>query len=118
MGSPSSRVNCRSVAILLTACRVVVSASSLHVTISSVFPPLPSAAEFGVRLRMDRDAKTVQVRGPQGGLLAVRAAIKAAEATKREIVVDSRVLPSVLGKGGANFKKLREDVSNAHQACL
>lgn len=65
-------------------------------------------SDYGVRLRLDREAKSLGARGPAGGVLGVKAALKAAEATKAVIEVDTRVLPSVVGKGGANFKALRE----------
>lgn len=65
--------------------------------------------EFGVKLHAEKDAKTVSARGSPAAVESVRQRLAQLEATKAVVVIPGRALPSVLGKGGANFKRLREE---------
>ncbi len=64
---------------------------------------------YAVRVRLVREEGVAQVRGLPAGTLAFQRAVEEAEASKVVVTVDSRSLPSLIGKGGANLKKLRED---------
>jgi len=64
---------------------------------------------FGVNVRLAKEEGKVHVRGHTDAVNGFKAVIAEGERSKTTFSVDSRVLAAVIGKGGANLKKIYED---------
>lgn len=66
-------------------------------------------ASLDLRIKLEKEEHKAAVRGLPESIAQFRRTMTDAEKSKAVIPLDARVVPSVIGKGGANFKKLREE---------
>ena len=65
--------------------------------------------ECGVRMQLPRDRGVAIIRGGARGVAKALGELRALEDAKRRLSVAPRVIPAVIGKGGANFRRIRKE---------